>query len=225
MPAKQICILVLFSILAITAFSEGIHWYAGIGGGWGVATTKYETGVSVFGIGPEYQNISYWFNKKDISSLRFAVNLQAGVFLTPRFSVGLESFIMQEGGSKIWSHILEPDPMANTEDYVLIRHTTLLISANYYPFDLGLYCNFNGGYGGLFLKETITPPGYPSNINSDYGDGFATGLALGYDWPIWKGLRLEAELGWFLLWFTEGFDGIRSELGLVTIGIFWTNQE
>jgi len=229
MKTKQTFIL-LTVFLSLTAFGEGIHWYAGVGGGWGVATLKNNTEISVVNGWPEYESINFLHKEKKLDSFRFSSTITGGISVTSKISIGAEVSILQEAGDKesAYDTTSEHDPFCggDQEDKLLVRYTTYSIICGFDPLEINLRLNLSLGWGTYFQKEIVEFSEQPAvTMSRIYYDGPAISAGIGYSYPIYRGLNVDLGMSWSIHFYTGEDFGERAEIGIFHAGLSWQTQK
>ncbi|RKZ30511.1 hypothetical protein DRQ36_05280 [bacterium] len=222
MPAKQICILVLFSILAITTFSEGIHWYAGIGGGWGVATLKLDNEDEYL---HEYEPIDYWTGA--LNSFRFSSKVSGGMYLSTKLSAGFEITMLQEAGSKEYIEDCGVPAFEQLRRYAIVtRYTDYSLVGIFEPIEIGLKLRLSLGWGTFFNKITNEfPETNQIFVLRRYADGPSASAGINYTCPIYNGLNIGLGMDWYYHWYArQTYDNMdEAEMGILYIELSWNS--
>ncbi|RKZ29315.1 hypothetical protein DRQ36_08955 [bacterium] len=236
---RWIILTTLFiAVFTATGFS-GLHWYAGADGGWGTITEKHEPFTSVitprdadWGVYRSEEWIFDWLAFGCDIDGRINIGIRGGIYLRPKFRVGTEITMLQFWGN--WSTCItqtdtipgipdpRDDPFFGYEETTLLRYTNYFVVIGYEPWR-GFFIESKIGWGTNYFRNKWEHPEYQTMQFSEHIAGPTAGAAIGWSQPVWRGLAVNARIGWTIQWYDDD-SYIRTEIGTANLGLTWKSN-
>lgn len=221
------------------AYAE-LKWYAGADGGWGTITEKHEpipeSVITYFppdwGVYRSAEWIFDWYSLSCNVDCRMNIGIRGGFYLHPKFRVGAEAALIQFWG--VYSPFItqtdtipgipdpRDDPLFGYEETTLLRYTNYFVVLGYEPWR-GLFVESKTGWGTNYFRHRWEHPEYQTMQSSKHIAGPTSGAAIGWSQPVWRGLCIDAGIGWTVQW-NDDDSYIRTEIGTASLGLTWRSK-